>query len=78
MPVSSKEFLDIQATIERGFTQKHVHDMIKTYSQRAKWLLQGEGRTEIILELEESNTRSNIPSLCELNIVSAATDWNFE
>ena len=32
-PVSSKEFLDIQATIECGFTLKQVCDMIKTYSQ---------------------------------------------
>ena len=30
---SSKEFLDIQATIECGFTLKRVRDMIKTYSQ---------------------------------------------
>ena len=33
MPVSSKEFLDIQAILERRFTLKRVHDMIKTYSQ---------------------------------------------
>ena len=33
MPVSSKEFLDIHATIECGFTLKHVHDMIRTYNQ---------------------------------------------
>ena len=32
-PVSSKEFLDIQATIGRGFTLKHVRDMIRVYSQ---------------------------------------------
>ena len=32
-PASSKEFLDIQATIEYGFTLKRVRDMIKTYSQ---------------------------------------------
>ena len=32
MSVSSKEFLDIQATIECGFTLKHVRDMIITYS----------------------------------------------
>ena len=32
-PASSKEFLDIQATIERGFTLKRVHDMIRAYSQ---------------------------------------------
>ena len=30
---SSKEFLDIQATIECGFTLKRVRDMTKTYSQ---------------------------------------------
>ena len=29
----SKEFLDIQATIECGFTLKHVRDMTRTYSQ---------------------------------------------
>ena len=29
-PVSSKEFLDIQATIECGFALKHVRDMIRT------------------------------------------------
>ena len=34
MPASSKEFLDIQATIECGFTLKHVRDMTRTYSQR--------------------------------------------
>ena len=31
-PASSKEFLNIQATIECGFTLKHVHDMTRTYS----------------------------------------------
>ena len=31
--VSSKELLDIQATIECGFTLKRVRDMIRTYSQ---------------------------------------------
>ena len=31
-PVSSKEFLDNQATIECGFTLKCVRDMIRTYS----------------------------------------------
>ena len=31
-PVSSKEFLDIQATIECKFTLKRVHNMIITYS----------------------------------------------
>ena len=32
-PASSKEFLDIQATIECGFTLKRVRDMIKTYNE---------------------------------------------
>ena len=32
-PVLSKEFLDIQANIECGFTLKSTHDMIRTYSQ---------------------------------------------
>ena len=31
---SSKEFLDIQANIECGFTLKRVRDMIRTYSVR--------------------------------------------
>ena len=33
MPASSKEFLDIQATIECEFTLKFVRDMTGTYSQ---------------------------------------------
>ena len=32
-PASSKDFLDIQATIECGFTLKRLRDMIRTYSQ---------------------------------------------
>ena len=32
-PVSIKEFLDIQGTIERRFTLKRVRDMMRTYSQ---------------------------------------------
>ena len=32
VPASSKEFLDIQATIECGFTLKRVRDMTRTYS----------------------------------------------
>ena len=30
-PASSKEFLDIQATVECGFTLKRVRDMTRTY-----------------------------------------------
>ena len=32
-PVSSEEYLDIQANVESRFTLKRVHDMIITYSQ---------------------------------------------
>ena len=32
-PASSKAFLEIQGTIELGFTLKRVRDMRKTYSQ---------------------------------------------
>ena len=32
-PASSKDFLDIQATRECGFTLKHVRDMTGTYSE---------------------------------------------
>ena len=32
-PGSSKEFLDIQATIKCGFTPEHVRDMTTTNSQ---------------------------------------------
>ena len=31
-PALSKEFLDIQATVECRFTLKHVRDMTRTYS----------------------------------------------
>ena len=39
-PASSKEFLDIQATIECGFTLKRVRDMTRTYNQKKyMWLV---------------------------------------
>ena len=34
MPASSKEFVDIKATIECGFILKRVRDMVRTYSQK--------------------------------------------
>ena len=36
-PASSKEFLDIQATIESGFTLKRLRDMTRTYKQMNKY-----------------------------------------
>ena len=35
--VSNKNFLNIQATIECGFTLKRVRDMIKTYSTNSEF-----------------------------------------
>ena len=34
VPVSSKEFLDIQAAIGCGFTLKRVRDIIRIYSDK--------------------------------------------
>ena len=55
VPASSKEFLDIQATIECGFTLKHLRDMIRTYSQL--WLI------VYFLKLDKLNTTK---SCCDL------------
>ena len=38
-PASSKAFLDIQATIECGFTLKSVRDMTRTYSRKCVFVL---------------------------------------
>ena len=47
-PVSSKEFLDIRATIECRFTQKRVRDMIITDSQKSKF-----SNLDVVLDLFE-------------------------
>ena len=39
-PASSKEFLDIQATMECEFTLKHVRDMTRTYTVITMRLIQ--------------------------------------
>ena len=41
-PASSKDFVDIHATIECGFTLKCVPDMTRTYSQTGYFLLKVE------------------------------------
>ena len=46
-PASSKEFLDIQATIECGFTLKRVRDMTRTYSH-LQYLFKQQGLQIII------------------------------
>ena len=53
---SSKEFLDIQATIVCGFTLKRVRDMIKTYSQYLTELTdsyknKGEWKVQLIADI---------------------------
>ena len=42
VPVSSKAFLDIQATIECGFTLKRVRGMIRTYSYKKLYCSYGQ------------------------------------
>ena len=37
-PASSKEFLNIQATVECGFTLKRVSDMTRTYSDYTDYM----------------------------------------
>ena len=57
MDASRKELLDIQATIECGFTQKYVRDMTKTYSITLTFVNQVirshniEGNTTILLKV---------------------------
>ena len=41
----SKEFLDIQATIECGFTLKCVRDMTRTYNQFVVGNIEGINKT---------------------------------
>ena len=48
MPVSSKVFLDIQATPEGGFTLKRVRDMIRTYSQKITTYDIGEIKKQVL------------------------------
>ena len=93
MPASSKEFLDIQATIECGFTLKRVHDMVRTCKQntfaldliwnqmssRAIWF-----KLEFLWHLHEFNSTSSEVSLFLVNFhssvryhVSFYRKWNF-
>ena len=53
-PVSSKEFLDIQVTIECEFTLKHTRDMIITYS--------------LDIKLYKKTTTKNISVPCPKNL----------
>ena len=49
VPASSKEFLDIQATIECEFTLKRVLDMIKTYSHKPFFWQHESGQKKVVL-----------------------------
>ena len=55
VPASSKEFLDIQATIECGFTLKRVRDMTRTYSS-VGYLV----KTRILVYQPEPFSRSDL------------------
>ena len=72
-PASSKEFLDIQATIECGFTLKRVRDMTRTYSQMN--LLVGQRlqdvnlmKRKINLIITEEKIRENLEELLTANV----------
>ena len=54
-PASSKEFLDIQATAECGFTLKLVRDTIKTYNHIYR--AQTNNKESISLSFKKENTR---------------------
>ena len=60
MEIDCKEFLDIQATIECGFTLKRVRDMIITYSHTDKW-------KELTSDMKVISTVSGMP----INIASS-------
>ena len=55
MTASSKEFLDIQATIECVFTLKRVHDMIRTYSQLK----------HVLFKIEKCSYFPEVACICE-------------
>ena len=89
MPVLSKEFLDIQATIECIFTLKRVRDMISTHNTarhlvslakwlsvclRNKWLL-----VRILLPLLKLQTLPPFPARSFLTfrqLLSVISIWN--
>ena len=50
-PASSKEFLDIQSTIECGFTLKRVRDMTRTYSHDLDTMMILETGPDIICDI---------------------------
>ena len=69
-PASSKEFLDIQATIECGFTLKHVRDMTRTYSVNIY----------IAYELAASSSHTSDPTIknCLFGAVTLTENGNIE
>ena len=73
MFLSSKEFLDIQVTIECGLTLKRVRDMTRTYSQMN--LLVGQRlqdvnlmKRKINLIITEEKIRENLEELLTANV----------
>ena len=58
-PASSKEFLDIQATIECEFTLKRVSDMTRTYSYLKKIKKKRENMEKIDIEIHLKKRSKN-------------------
>ena len=80
-PASSKEFLDIQATIECGFTLKRVRDMTGTYrlnkSLEQSWhfikTLYQEGKLQLYTSLKEHPRFENYLNLPNKKLCQAIT-----
>ena len=56
-PASSKEFLDIQATVECGFTLKLVRAMIKTYNQVDRYTEEDHGNKYLAFASTDKNKK---------------------
>ena len=75
-PASSKEFLDIQATIECGFTLKRVRDMIKTYILEnialfVKWNKQKERACWEMYFCDIESLKDNVMKDLTINFINA-------
>ena len=66
MPVLSKEFLDIQETIECGFTLKRVCDMIRTNSLKSN--VDKLDINKLVSVLVTSSKLSNVVKMMLLNL----------
>ena len=63
--VSSKEFLDIQGTIECGFTLKLARDMIRTYNQVKTFF--NPANTQCSFKESFKKKRKTLTGICSLS-----------